>query len=162
MLFRSLRPVNPNIHQLLRCAILLGKPFSEWLHDRLNRKWEKHTQPHNFFWALKQLMSRLDNTDARLVAARIPPSARFSRDDKTTISAAELLNQPELASTLLSQACIKVFDGASEYRTIARQLDILVYGLSLQNRTELAHFLRKNIGDRLPGDVATNDIPEEG
>ena len=68
-------------------------------------------------------------------------------------SLGELLERPDRAAFLLSKACLRVFEGDSGLRTVARTLDYLAYGLELSNRSlALSEALMDAIGDRLPGD----------
>jgi hypothetical protein len=48
----------------------------------------------------------------------------------------ELLAQPRLASGYLSKACMQVFEGNKDARSLCRQLDILAYGHELESRSE--------------------------
>jgi hypothetical protein len=147
-------PKNPSIHCLTRMAILLGPMFSDWLFTRWQRKWSRHPQPPGFYFAFQEMRSRVGNDDLRIIAARITGSARFEVEGDGSVTAAELIHDPRLASSLLSKACMRVFEGESDMRHSARNLDYLAYGHQLSERASvIAKAIIKAVGDQEAGEL---------
>jgi len=151
-----LHPINPQVHALLRFAILFGVDFSAWLCGRWRAKWGRHPQPPKFYWAFKEMCEKT-SIDPRLVATRMRPTSAFVVPGEPTVTAAELVAAPERAATLLSKACIAAFENRSDagvYRALARNLDCYAYGPAVMARGRaLGGALQRVIGDRKSGDV---------
>ena len=148
-----LNPVNPHIHVLLRCAILFGEQFSQWLYGKWQRKWKSHPQPPSFYRTLKEMMERAMTVDRRLVAIRSRPNAAITVDGET-VTAKEIMAKPERGAILLSKSCMRVFEGDAEMRSISRGLDYLTYGDALRGRgNELGEEIVKAVGGQAIGEV---------
>ncbi len=76
-------------------------------------------------------------SDRRLLALRMSVNQRLglAGDQKTTM-VKDLLNNTDLASKYLSEACINVFKGKKEDKNISRVLDILAYGKLLEDKAD--------------------------
>ena len=74
----------------------------------------------------------------------------------------DLLQSPQTAVSLLSSACMRVFQAdRSEDRSIARTLDYFAYGLQIHERAfAIARAIKKTIGDQEAGDLASEAISE--
>ncbi len=156
-----LHPKSPHIHGLLRIAILLGKEFSEWLYGKWHKKWKRHPQPPSFYWGFKDMISKFDKRDRRLIAARAVTTTQYNITGTTSPHAKELIEKPERAASLLSKVCMQVFEGRTELRTIARDLDYLAYGGEVERRAaQITKAIIKQIGDLQAGDI-TEDKDEE-
>jgi hypothetical protein len=149
-----LHPTNRHAHVLIRTAVLLGLDFAQWLFGKWHAKWNNHPQPPTFYWTFKQMIAKSKETDARLVAARLSPSSRVQVGGDAAVLIKEILDKPERAASLVSEACMRVFEGDDNSRAVARDLDYVAYGPGLQRRApELAKAIRKAIGERPAGDV---------
>jgi hypothetical protein len=156
-----LYPKTPHIYSLVRLSVLLGKEFSGWLYEKWHRKWIRHPQPPSFFWSFKGMISRIGAVEPRIIAARTTPTSQFSFPGAPPVGVQELMEKPERAASLTSKACMKVFEGDSAMRSIARDLDYFAYGPSLVERTrELTRAIRKAIGDQEAGDVVESNVCE--
>jgi hypothetical protein len=150
-----LRPRSPQIHALLRVAVLLGNEFCLWLLGRWKSKWAKHPQPPTFFFTFQQMCSEMSAVDYRSIAARLAPSKLIQCMDEQSVSVSELLQNEAAASALLSKSCMHVFQGRGEERSIARDLDYIAYGRSVRERSVgLADAIISTVGGREPGDFA--------
>jgi len=157
-----LHPKNPHIHSLVRLSVLLGKEFSEWLYERWHKKWKRDPQPPPFIWTFKDMISKMGVVEPRVIAARTTPTSQFQFQGEAPVSVQELLEKPERAATLLSKACMKVFEGESGMRTVARNLDYFAYGPNLIERTRhLTRAIKKAIGDQEAGDVMESTVGEK-
>ena len=147
-------PKSPGIHSLTRVSMLLGGEFCDWLHEKWHRNWMRHAQPPSFYLTFKEMKSKLTTMDPRLAAARVKNSAQFEVDD-VSVGIAELMEKPQRAASLLSTACMRVFEGRnSGLRWTARNLDYFAYGPQLQNRAPaIADSIMRVIGDRQAGDL---------
>ncbi|HTA21929.1 MAG TPA: ATP-binding protein [Terriglobales bacterium] len=157
-----LNPRSPGVHSLIRMSVLLGTEFYEWLFEKWHRKWKGHAQPPTFYWGFRQLRSKTADTDPRLLAARAGKTTVFAVTGEETAGASKLLDNPQLASSLLSAACMRVFQGDKELRGTARGLDYFAYGpqlLELGRRIGTATI--KLIGDREAGDLRDIAVNEE-
>jgi Putative DNA-binding domain len=155
-------PRNPNIHTLLRIAIILGPEFYLWLYNKWENKWKRHPQPPTFYYTFKEMISRAKKTDPLLVAARSSLTTKIEIKDEPNIEVSTLLDKPEKAAIILSNLCIKVFkkDDAS-LRGLTRTLDYITYGRELLKRgEEIGKAVIKIVGNRVVGDVI--DIPQAG
>jgi hypothetical protein len=154
-----LRPRSPGIHSLIRMTVLLGDEFYEWLFEKWNRKWKGHAQPPNFYWGFKQLKPKMADTDPRLLAARANKSTIFVVKGEEAVEASKLLDSPQLASSLLSAACMRVFQGDKDLRSTARNLDYLAYGLQLRELgPRIGKATMKLIGDGEAGDLGETTV----
>jgi len=157
-----LQPKSLHVHYLMRLSVLLGSQFCSWLFSKWQRKWGRYTQPPSFYWTFKDMIAKLETTDARVVSARTSITGQVKIPDTPASSLGELLDRPDRAAFLLSKACMRVFEGDSDLRTVARTLDYLAYGLELSNRAlALSEALMDAIGDRLPGDPEQSADDEE-
>ena len=150
-----LRPRSPQIHALLRVAVLLGSEFCTWLLGKWKGKWEKHSQPPAFYWTFQQLCEEMKGADYRAVAARLGPGKLIECSGEQPVAVSELLKNEDAASALLSRTCVRVFEGHREQRSMARDLDYIAYGRSVRERSlGLAKAIISAIGDAGPGDSA--------
>jgi hypothetical protein len=111
-----------------RLAILLGPKATAWLKTYLDRRWHRHAQPPEHFFAFKKMIAKSEGNDRRIVALQVSAKAEITFADSQTICVGELLKSPQQASTCLSKACMSVFGGDMTQRTVCRQFDVLAYG----------------------------------
>jgi hypothetical protein len=150
-----LNPKSPQIHALVRMSILLGQEFCGWLLGKWKRKWAKHPQPPSFYFTFQQMCDEASGADFRAVAARLSPVKIVQCRGEQPITVAELLKNEATASALLSRACILVFEGRREERSIARDLDYIAYGRLVRGRAKgLSEAIISTVGHREPGDFA--------
>jgi Schlafen, AlbA_2 len=151
-----LEPKGPHIYLLMRTAVLLGPEFSKWLLGKWQQKWKRHPQPPSFYFTFGEMISKLDSTDPRLLAARMAQTGEIALKGEEPRTARELLNDPQCAATLLSKACIQVFEGAEgEARSAARNLDYFAYGLQLRDRAPaITKAIMSAVGTQKAGDFA--------
>lgn len=157
-----LNPVSPHIHFLTKSAILLGDEFSNWLFNKWHLKWTNHPQPPSFYWSFKEMIGRAKVEDKRLVVTKTSPTSQIVvGNESATVS--ELMAKPERSATLLSRACMHVFEGAKgEMRSIARQLDYLAYGYAVHERAnELTKAIIRAVGDQAVGSASDTDDKTE-
>jgi hypothetical protein len=158
-----LKPQNPQIHHLMRIAVLLGPEFCRWLHGKWQDRWKRHPQPPQFFWAFKELMKRAKRQDVRAVAGGVATSARIQIGAGVTLTVKELLDAPERAADPLSRACALVSGGDKSSRTTARALDYFAYGPAIAARAQtIVASVTQVIGSRKAGDLAEVEALGEG
>jgi hypothetical protein len=156
-----LYPKSPSIHGLMRMAILLGREFSEWLCQKWDAKWLHQTQPPSFYWAFRKMIPKTVDADPRAIAARISITAQITLEGEPPISVRDLLEKPTQSATLLSKACLSVFEGDNSARTVARNLDYLTYGSEIRRLApQIAKKTVKEIGDQAAGDFEDNPTVE--
>ncbi|MCX7175111.1 MAG: ATP-binding protein [Proteobacteria bacterium] len=155
-----LNPVSPNIHFLIKSAIILGEEFSDWLFNKWHLKWANHPQPPSFYWRFKEMIGRAKTEDMRLVATKTSPTSLIIVGDES-VTVSTLMDKPERAAALLSRACMRVFEGAkAEMRSIARQLDFISYGAAVRERgSELTEAIIRTVGDQVAG--AANEVDDK-
>lgn len=161
-LYRS--PRTPQVHSLVRIAPILGEEFTQWLLSKLSDKWDKHTQPPQFYWTFKEMAERKSSVDYRLRAARLSPKTRASLGDKDNVSVTELLDDPSRAAALASLACMMVFDGrdSGESRAIARNLDYVAYGAEIRKRAGgISDAIIRAVGSQTVGELVDASSAEE-
>jgi len=128
-------PKNPNVHYLLRIASLFGREFSRWLFGLWQEEWRNHPQPPDFYWTFQKMLNRKDTNDPVLIALRSKPDTKFAFPDADPpLTYGTLLESPPHAAKLLSHACMREFEQDHRFRSPARQLDFLAYGLALVKR----------------------------
>jgi hypothetical protein len=149
-----LYPTNRHVHSLIRIGLLLGPDFSQWLFGKWREKWKNHPQPPSFYWTLKQMIADMEVSDARLLASRLTATSRVQFEGESSIAVKEILDKPDEAATLVSKACMRVFQGDNNYRAVARNLDYIAYGPDFQRRApKIVKSVIKTIGERAAGDV---------
>ncbi len=116
-----------HMYQTVRLVTLLGPQLSDWLQDILEKKWKRFAQKPDYYWAFQKIRSR-GVSDSRLAALRTTSKASLNLPNGETVIVGDLLEAPDHASTLLSQACIVIFEGEKEFKSLARALDIISYG----------------------------------
>jgi hypothetical protein len=130
-------PKAPNVYSIIRIMILLGPQASNWLYELWTKKWPGRGQHPDFYWRMKEVASRNEGSDRRLLAIRTMSGISqevSDGDQKHSIN--DLWVQPKLASSYLSKACVKVFEGDKEARSLCRQLDILAYGQQIESKSQ--------------------------
>jgi len=156
-----LYPKAPRIYYLMRTAILLGQGFCEWLYGKWHAKWKRHPQPPSFYWTFQDMMSKQGDCAPELVAARAAASTRYVLGSETSPSAKELAEKPDQAAALLSRACMEVFEGRSDLRSTARNLDYLAYGGEVRKRSaQIAKAIIEQVGDQKAANVAEQQDEE--
>jgi len=74
----------------------------------------------------------------------------------------KLIADPELAASLLSTACMRVFEGEKAMRSTARILDYFAYGEQIRAKAAaIAVALTGEIGDRQPGEVGEEVVIQD-
>ena len=150
-----LHPKSPQIYVLIRTAVLLGKEFCDWLYGKWHSKWKHYSQPPGFYFSFAGMIAKLSGSDPRLIAARATPSAQFVVTGEPIAQAEALLGNPQLAASLLSKACMRVFQGQPDMRSVARNLDYFAYGMDLRDRaTKIKKAVMDLIGNQEAGDFA--------
>jgi len=149
-----LHPKGNAIHAFLRLAMLLGGDFCDWLYGNWHAKWRGHSQPPSFYFAFKEMKANASKMDPRLAGARVRLGTQLQVDN-ISVSASELLSNPQKASSLLSITCMRIFEGkAYDARSTARVLDYFAYSTQIQDRASaIGRAIMKAIGDRKPGDL---------
>ena len=128
-------PKNPNIHFLMRMAVLFGEDFCSWLFEKWKEKWNHFIQKPSFYYTFDQMRRRLGSSDPRIIASRLSPTSLRALPDQEPVSVRELLGDQQRAATLLSSLCLRLFrqtDGS--LRALARDLDYIVYGNQTSKR----------------------------
>jgi hypothetical protein len=149
-----LYPTNRHVHYLTRIGLLLGPDFCHWLFGKWRDKWGNHPQPPSCYWTFKQQIAEMKDTDARLLAARTSTTFRVQFEGEPSIAIKDILDKPDKAATLLSKACMKVFQGENRYRGLSRDLDYLAYGPDIQRRAaQVVKSVIQQVGGRSAGDV---------
>jgi hypothetical protein len=149
-----LYPTNRHVHYLIRISVLLGSEFCQWLFGKWRNKWKNHPQPPSFYWTFKQMIADMEGADARFLAARTSPTSHIQFKGDSSIAVKDFLDKPDQAASIVSKACMRVFQGDNDYKSVARNLDYLAYGPDLQRRApQIVKALMKTIGERAAGDV---------
>jgi hypothetical protein len=157
-----LYPTNRHVHYLMRIGILLGPEFYNWLWGKWHDKWQRYTQRPSFYWSFQKMIAQSARTDVRLLAARLSMTTSFTIDNRNYTVGKDLLDKPELAANLVSIACMKVFEGDDNSRSLARNLDYLAYGPELQRHgSSITKDVMKLVGTRQAGEVEQTLEAEE-
>jgi hypothetical protein len=107
------------------------------------------------------MRTKMKAADRRLLATRLTLSTRLEVTGEQPVQVGELLQNDQMASTLLSKASMRVFDGNSTMRVTARALDYLAYGRQLIERgDEISKSIIKAVGVRQVGDLVATDAEE--
>jgi hypothetical protein len=156
-------PRSPQVFFLPRIATILGKDFSDWLLRKLNKKFDKSTQPPGFYWSFKRMSARLDSAEYRLRAAHLSTKWRPTLPIAENISVTELLDDPSRAAALVSVASMVAFEHESaESRSIARNLDYLAYGAEIRKRARgISEAIMQAVGTEQVGEFIDNSTVEE-
>jgi hypothetical protein len=149
-----LYPTNRHVHYLMRVGLLLGSEFAQWLFGKWHDKWKGYTQPPAFYWIFEKMISDMKETDDRILASRLSLTGRVGFEGEASTPVKDILHRPDQAAIMVSKACMKVFEGDNEYRSLARSLDFIAYGPEVQKRSpSIVKAIIKIIGDRKPGDM---------
>ena len=106
------------------------------------------------------MIRKAEEIDYRIIAARSSATAQLVVGDGTSVPVAELIEAPDRAASMLSEVCMRVFQGTSSKRTIARVLDYLAYGSQVRARSgEIVKSVLGFVKNRTAGDVVeTNEV----
>lgn len=149
-----LYPTTRHAHNLMRIAFVLGTDFSKWLFTKWYARWKNDPQPPSCYWTLKQTLKKLNDTNALLFAGKVSPTTSIEVEGEKPMLANSILANPRQAEGLLSNACMKIFQGDKAYKSTARDLDYLVYGQEIQKRAPaLAKKVITVLGDRKAGAI---------
>ena len=81
-------------------------------------------------------------------------SAIFAVTGEEAVEVSKLLQNSALASSLVSAACMRVFQGDKDLRSTARALDYFAYGLELLKLApRITDAVIRLIGEREAGDI---------
>ena len=149
------------IRWFMRMAVLLGPEFCNWVYQRWDKKWRDFSQPPSFYFSFGRMVGEMKGSDHRLVAARLSPSTRIFVPGQTEALCSELLRDRERANALLSAACMAVFEGDSQLRSTARDLDYLANGLEIVERgKQISEVVKELVGRQQPGDFKESSATE--
>ena len=130
----KLLPLNsksPHMRILCRLAFLIGGKVFDWFATQLEKTWHNYAQLPEHLFLIRRLKVNQDG-DRRLGAPQLGERASISiPGEDGTVTVRELLKQPRNSTTYLSRACMEVFKGRSEWRSAARQFDVIAYGPDL-------------------------------
>lgn len=119
---------SPNIHNVVKVAIILGSQTSDLFFSALEDKYERVVQKPDFFYTFQE-QRKLKTTNLVLRALKAKPNKILVADRKYDA----LLNDTGLAVNMLSQECLNVFNGEATKRSLVRELDYLAHGQQIQN-----------------------------
>jgi hypothetical protein len=157
-----LYPTNRHVHYLMRIGLLLGPEFCNWLWGKWYDKWHEYPQPPSFYWTFQKMIAQSAKTDSRLLAARMSTSTSFTFGTENFTVGKDLIDKPEQAAYVVSNACMKIFEGDDKHRSLARNLDYLAYGPELQRHgSSIAKDVMRIVGKRQAGDVEQATEPED-
>lgn len=125
-------PKHPMVFGAFRAIVLFGKDATAWLDTVLHGKYSGWSQPPEFYWTFKKMVARTGVTDRRLIAMRTTANAVVELPGSREITVGELLAAPEEAAAHLSRVCIRVFQGDTKHRSLARQVDVAAYGRQIE------------------------------
>lgn len=132
-LFASIEaPKHPLILGTFRAVALLGKDATAWLDTLLDKKYKSWSQPPEFYWTFKKMVARTNIGDRRLIAMRTTANAVLEFPDAPDGRISDLLAAPEEAAARLSRICLRVFQGDTKYRSLARHVDVAAYGRQIE------------------------------
>jgi hypothetical protein len=124
----------PNILALIRLTTLLSENINEWLFKCFDSKWSKNTQFPNYYWKLKEIVTKSKNQNERCALA-----LNLSLGNRISIphvengkSLQDLFNNNQLANQYLTQTCFLRFNGEKRYKQISRILDAICYCKQLE------------------------------
>jgi hypothetical protein len=138
----------------MRIALLLGPDFSNWLFEKWNYKWKNHRQRPSVYWTLKKMIEQMKVSDPRYLAARGASTTRIQFEENSLLTIQDLMDKPDQATTLVSRACMQVFKGNNDYKSVARNLDFLAYGQDIQKRApRITKTIIKLIGEQVAGEI---------
>lgn len=136
IIIESLKQIkHPYVNALVRLVALLGPETSDWLWGIFQDLWKRHTQKPAYYWLFKKIRSRTGTLDRRLKA--LNTTGRSTIDvpsEARTITIKEAMENRRATATLLSKACMKIFQGEKQWRSTARVLDVLTYGPDIESR----------------------------
>jgi len=157
-----LYPTTRHAHNLMRIGLLLGEDFSKWLYTKWNARWKDDRQPPSCYWTLKQMIKELKDRNTILLAGHVSLITSIEIEGEKPMIVKDILEKTNQANNLLSKACMKVFQGDKVYKSTARDLDYLVYGLEIQKRAStIAKEVIKIVGDHKAGDILEKVETEE-
>lgn len=136
-------PRIPFVYTAIRIVVLLGSDATTWLHDLWEQRWHNFGQKPEYCWRIKAIMAAEPRTNRRLLALRtLSGVGQQVNDGEHTYTVEELLSDQKLAAACLSNACLKVFEGDKEFRSLCRQLDLITYASEIESRAaEIASLL---------------------
>lgn len=149
-----LRPISRIIHTLLRLALVLDTDFANRLYEKWHSKWKGHSQPPAFYFAFKEMISDAKVLDPRLAALRMRSGTQLQLG-KQSVRVEELLKNPPKAESLLTGACMDIFENNDpKLRSAARYLDLLAYAPHIRRRAdEISRAFWRLVGHREAGDL---------
>lgn len=156
-----LQPRNPQVQAFMRLAILAGRGATDWLSAKFQAKWGRHPQPPRFVHAFRT-MAKEAAENRRMAAMRMSSRYRFVvRGEEATVDA--LMQSPDAAANILSNACLAVFEGDKAMRTAARQLDLIAHIQHLERLLpDLFDAVIRRVGSKLPQDPIDSAAETEG
>lgn len=121
-------PKAPHVNNLIRLAVLLGKEGKEWLFSVWKKKMPGKGQHPVFYWKLKAIVDRADESNLKLTALRtLANPNKEVEDGDEHYEVGELIASPTLADSVLTSLCLKIFSGVKEPKSDCLRLEIMAY-----------------------------------
>ncbi|HAO78253.1 MAG TPA: hypothetical protein DCQ92_04595 [Verrucomicrobia subdivision 3 bacterium] len=120
-----------------RMAILLGPKVAQWMKKFLDKRWFNHAQPPEHYFAFKKMIAKGFDTDSRLVALQTSNNSEVELpSENNSVKFSSLLVSSRQTGVFLSKACMAVFGGDINQRSLCRTLDIATYGSEFRKMEE--------------------------
>lgn len=133
----SENPKMPHVNSLIRLMVLFGSKGANWLFEVWKRKMPGKGQHPDFYWKLKAIVEAGDYDDRKLVALKtLSNSNQAIEDGGLKFEIEDLLQSSDKADSLLTQLCLRVYDGEKQIKNACRRLDVLAYGDDLIKHSE--------------------------
>ena len=154
-----LSPRGKEAYSLPRILPLLGAGFYQWILAKFHKRWRRISQPPSIYWKVQKVGDNVGKVDPRLLASGMGPSSNVLLPGDRGRLLSEVLEDQIYLEEVVSQACIKVFEGYKDWVVTARDFDYLANGKQFVARSEsIGSRIQEIVGDRLPN---ADEAPEK-
>ncbi len=144
-------PRGKEAFSLPRILPLFGESFYQWILSKFHKRWKRISQPPSIYWKVQKVGDNLGKVDPRLLASGMGPSSTVSLPGDRDRLLSEVLDDQTYLEEVISQACLKVFEGDKDWVGTSRDFDYLANGKQLVERNgRIGSNIQEIVGDRLP------------
>ena len=119
------------LFRLILCAG--GDEAKQWLLDYLAARWSRNPQPPDIYFTFKRIAESYSDGPIGLAALQLRPSSSLDGPRGRKLSLEQLVSDSEFAESELKNTCLAVSQGENQWRSLCRQLDIIVHSTALSN-----------------------------
>lgn len=125
---------HPGVYSLIHFFALLSDRGIEFLNNLLDKKYFEISQKPNYYYSFLKL---LDAKNRILKSLKLSENTELEfQNYYENAKVGDIMNNKEKYEEVLSRMCSSVFDNKKENKTVCRQLDVLIHGHLISEKSD--------------------------